>query len=226
MNSEKGDVISDLPDALICYILSFLPTKEAASVLAKRWKHLLAFVPNLDFDDSSYFHPPMKWEKIRKNSSRFTCFVDSVLALQATTNAPLNRFHVKCRKVEDVYYVFDWIPKVLKRGVLDIDVYISMGRSLYLCHLPSKIFVSKTLVRLKIKIMDGFYIKVKVMFVFRNLRLHLDNFVIKVIMFNKLLAGCNAFEELVLHNWNWHSEDEPCSVTVSTPTNVQKFARR
>ncbi|KAG7544181.1 F-box domain [Arabidopsis thaliana x Arabidopsis arenosa] len=222
------DLISGLPDALICHILSFLPTKEAASttVLAKRWKPLLAFVPNLEFDDSFYFHPPMTYKERRKNSEDFMRFVDSVLALKAKAQAPLNRFHVKCEDVVDQYWVLEWIPKVLKRGVLDIDLRIptSLGycsRSSFYT-LPSNIFVSKTLVKLKIEFEDGVNIYVKGDVSLPKLKiLHLDYFQTDTSTFNKLISGCHVLEELVLINlkWNWnYLEPQPCSVIVSVPT--------
>ncbi|GAU38249.1 hypothetical protein TSUD_119290 [Trifolium subterraneum] len=50
------DRISELPDPILCHILSFLPTKFAAttSILSKRWKPLWLSVQTLDFDDKTF----------------------------------------------------------------------------------------------------------------------------------------------------------------------------
>ncbi|KAG7544184.1 FBD domain, partial [Arabidopsis thaliana x Arabidopsis arenosa] len=146
---------------------------------------------------------------------------------------PLKRFHVKCKDVVDQYWVLEWIPKVLKRGVLDIDLHIPSSRdycensSFY--PLPSKIFESKTLVRLKIQFQDGVSIHVKRGVSLPKLKtLHLDYFRIDTGTFNKLLSGCHALEELVLVNLMWgdSSEPEACPVTVSIPTLKRlKFCR-
>ena len=44
------DRISDLPDEIICHILSYLPPKQIAltSLLSKRWKPLWLAMPNAD----------------------------------------------------------------------------------------------------------------------------------------------------------------------------------
>ncbi|XP_010468632.1 PREDICTED: putative F-box/LRR-repeat protein At3g44080 [Camelina sativa] len=51
--------IDSLPDDLLVQMLSFLPTKQAAStsLLSKRWKTLFSLCHNLDCDDSIFFHP-------------------------------------------------------------------------------------------------------------------------------------------------------------------------
>ncbi|XP_010475394.1 PREDICTED: putative F-box/LRR-repeat protein At4g00320 [Camelina sativa] len=214
---DYGDIISGLPDDILCHILTFLPTKEAASTtaLAKRWKPLLKYVPNLDFDDSIYFHP-----RRSKDSTSFMIFVNGVLALQE--NAALKRFHLKCEDDVDESQVLDWIPKVLKRGVLDIDLHLSSSRNCAysLNTLPSEIFVSKTLVRLKIQFRSGVSIEVDGDISLPKLKtLHLDCFRIDTPMFNKLLSGCRALEELVLVNlmWDERVEPKPYFATVSIP---------
>ena len=49
------DRLSNLPDSLLCHILSFLPTNEAVvtSILSSRWKTLWTLVPKIDFQDTS-----------------------------------------------------------------------------------------------------------------------------------------------------------------------------
>ncbi|XP_010436888.1 PREDICTED: putative F-box/LRR-repeat protein At5g41630 [Camelina sativa] len=231
MESENKDRISDLPDALICHILSFLPTKEAVStsVLAKKWRPLFVDVPSLDIDDSNCRKPPMSYEEKRTNGASFMRFVDRVLALQG--NAPIKRFQLVGSDVVSELWVLDWVPKVLRRGVSDIHLNMSSHwenfESPKFNPLPPEMFVSKTLVRLTIIFERGVNISVKGDVSLPKLKtLHLNYFKITTSMFNKLLSGCHSLEELVLTNLMWAKSLKHDVVFISIPTLKRlKFCR-
>lgn len=50
VNADEIDRISELPDPLLCHILSFIPTKEAAvtSLLSTRWRYIFTSLPDID----------------------------------------------------------------------------------------------------------------------------------------------------------------------------------
>ncbi|KAI4356395.1 hypothetical protein L6164_000422 [Bauhinia variegata] len=51
-NNENTDRISELPDDLLCHILSYLPTRDVirTSILSNRWRSVWTLVPVLNFD--------------------------------------------------------------------------------------------------------------------------------------------------------------------------------
>ncbi|XP_040361864.1 F-box/FBD/LRR-repeat protein At3g52680 [Rosa chinensis] len=59
----REDRISELPKALVCHILSFIPTIEAVrtTVLSKRWNDMWTSVTSLDFDDDRERLPVLYW---------------------------------------------------------------------------------------------------------------------------------------------------------------------
>ncbi|CAA7039040.1 unnamed protein product [Microthlaspi erraticum] len=140
------DHVSSLPNELLCHILSFLTTKEAAltSVLSKRWLNLLAFVPNLVLDDSMFLHPEECKREREGIVQSFEDFVDRVLALQG--HSSIKRFSLKCENGVDKDRVNRWICNVLHRGVSDLELFIFDHRYV----LPQETFVSRTLLKLKL----------------------------------------------------------------------------
>lgn len=131
------DRISSLPDGVISHILSFLPLKKAAltSVLAKRWRILFAFSPNLDLVDDK-----------DENRQSFVDFVDRVLAVSG--NSPIKKFTLRCREGFEPAHINRWIRDVLNRGVLDLDLRLFVhGYSL-----PFEVFTCKTVVNLTLSV--------------------------------------------------------------------------
>ncbi|KAG7634935.1 F-box domain [Arabidopsis suecica] len=140
------DLVSSLPDDLLGHILSLLTTKEAAltSILSKRWRYLIAFVPYLEFDDSAFLNPEEGKQTREGTRQSFIDFVDRVLALHG--DSPIRKFSLKCKTGVDLDLLNQWICNVLQRGVLLIDLSMDLGhRCMFI-----EIFMSRTLVELKL----------------------------------------------------------------------------
>jgi hypothetical protein len=194
------DIISTLPDAIICHILSFLHTKEsvATSVLSKRWIHLWRSVPVLDFrnveldDRETYFC--------------FNEFVYSVL---------LSRNSIKSYCIDIWYHdpdlahlgipnVIKWINYVVQHGVEHLEIYI--GGVDFITKFPISILSCRTLVVLKFEalVVKGF----------SSIRLpSLKSLRFQDIKFTNvrdlllLLAGCPILEDLQAGHLSFDSED-------------------
>ncbi|XP_006283699.2 F-box/LRR-repeat protein At1g52650 isoform X1 [Capsella rubella] len=197
------DNVSNLPDGVLCHILSFLTTKEAAltSILCKRWRNLLAFVPNLDIDDSVFLHPEEGKEDRYEIQQSFMDFVDRVLALQG--NSPVNRFSLKYRTDFDSHRVDSWISKAMARGVSELDVLIIFYR-VDCFMLSSKAFKSRNLVSLKLNSVgidwlarDIFLPMLKTLYL-RSVRLAVDEC---------FFQALPALEELSLVGIYWRDKD-------------------
>ncbi|CAA7016730.1 unnamed protein product [Microthlaspi erraticum] len=150
--AQKMDRIGNLPDEILCHILSFLPTKQAAltSSLSKRWLNLWTHVPDLDIDDSIFLHPEVGKGERDEIRQSFVDFVDKVMALQG--DSPIKKLSLKCITGFDPYHANRWIRNMLKRGVSDLNLYTDFFfkdiEPDYV--LPDEIYISKTLVNLKI----------------------------------------------------------------------------
>ncbi|CAA7016741.1 unnamed protein product [Microthlaspi erraticum] len=136
------DGISDLPDEIVCRILSFLPIEEAAltSVFSKRWRNLFAFSPDLHvrYVDIHSWNP--------KGNKSFTDFMDRVLSVSG--NSTMRKFSMKIRQSVESSHLSRWMTKVLSRGILVIDLDILTKDEITV--LPLEIFTSKTIVELKL----------------------------------------------------------------------------
>ncbi|KAL0000860.1 hypothetical protein SO802_014641 [Lithocarpus litseifolius] len=108
------DRISDLPDFLICHILSFLPTKKAiaASILSSGWRLLWTLVPKIDLRDNL---------RILKTPVTFTYIAYRFLALH--TALLLRNFRLTLFTPCKPFHLDTWIRTVIGRKSDDDEKY-------------------------------------------------------------------------------------------------------
>jgi hypothetical protein len=133
------DRISDLPDSILGHILSFLPTKQAAttSILSKRWKSVWLSVLSLNFDEEPF-----------KNCSSFQNFV--YLTISLLRDNSINSFTFKCSRGSNFNQRdYNQILKfAMERGVESLE--FDMSERSRVIKLPTNILNMKTLRVLKL----------------------------------------------------------------------------
>ncbi|EOA11954.1 hypothetical protein CARUB_v10012772mg [Capsella rubella] len=144
-----------LPDDLLIQILSFLPTKQAAStsLLSKRWRTLFAFSHSLDCDDSIFFHP----ETSKPKSYRHFVYIQHWLCKGGNR---IKKFSLKINerlcfsklnnlRIGHGRLVLDRrICNAIEQGVSEL--HICFETMLWDRDLPTKVFTSTTLVKLSL----------------------------------------------------------------------------
>ncbi|EYU44917.1 hypothetical protein MIMGU_mgv1a025728mg [Erythranthe guttata] len=127
------DRLSDLPDSVICHILSFLPTKFSVrtSILSQRWRFLWSYVPNL------YFH--------LENQG----IINRVMLLRRART--INAFHLDRGTEWSAYQLQTWITFAVMRGVQRLNLCLQDEETFPEHNLPVSLFTCKTLVDLRLR---------------------------------------------------------------------------
>ncbi|KAL5063109.1 hypothetical protein RYX36_024846 [Vicia faba] len=149
LKEVENDMISSLPDPILCHILSFLPTRTSVaklSLVSRRWRHLWKHLRAFHFDDSD-------WNgEFRKMFKRFAFFVNAVLSLRKSRD--IRKFHLSCT-ISDVYRfpadcVDVWLDAAMGPHLEELDLTIDNITGARLCLLPHSFFNCTNLVSLSL----------------------------------------------------------------------------
>lgn len=207
---QRRDRISNLPDALLCHILSFLPTKFAlgTSILSKRWRYLWTSVPILDFDDDLLLNrnaaTPVELEE---RTIMFLNFVDRVLFHSDVSSVQKFRLLYYGSRLDSVY---SWICTALGRRVQELDLNFLMLHGDI--ELPPMFFISKTLV--VVKLWHAIFLDIQFGFQVSRFSILGQSEYSNHDSIQKRLSGCPILEELLIER---EEEDNQLVLHVSVP---------
>ncbi|KNA08447.1 hypothetical protein SOVF_162580 [Spinacia oleracea] len=187
------DYISSLPNAIISYILSYLPTKTAVStsILSKRWQYVWPDVPALDFSEMPDYlsHEDLSDEQL----IHYRNFVDNVLSRNDVPD--VRCFTLNSYSTQDYESAKSWVSAAQGRETSELSIKINCSDTFY-C--PREFVSRQRLVILKLggftigDMGDSFHLpNLKVLHLV-SLRLNGDLFL------KKLILGCTALKELLI----------------------------
>ena len=135
--ASSKDRISELPEAVLSHILSFLPTKYSlrTSILSTRWKNIWASVPNVDICDEA-----------TSDKTGFMAFVDRIMF--SPHSSSIRKFRLHCSSVDDFSRIESWVCSAIQRNAAEVDLRVEPSEELF--ELPRPVIISKTLEVLKL----------------------------------------------------------------------------
>lgn len=123
------DRISELPDEILVYILSFLTVKEAAdtSVLSRRWLSLWTCIPRLDFEATKPLDEVASQIKLRKrHMKKYLRWVNGTL--QMCKVQKLGQFRICFDLNKFVQHEIDkWLEFAFSRNVQILELDLNKG---------------------------------------------------------------------------------------------------
>ncbi|CAI0397923.1 unnamed protein product [Linum tenue] len=231
------DRLSSLPDEILSYIISFLPTKFAVgtAVLGRRWKHLWTRVCNLDFDNTIWgCHGAKSRHRKPSCSTRrdkyfgFCRFVDRVLSEHKNLDS-LKRLSLHFEEGYPYSYGnrYLWLKMELGSGSLleEIDVNFKAedgtGPTFPMHRLPEFFY---TLKHLRVLKLDGVVMETGSSVFLPNMK-NLQLLRVKIVdgeSLGRLLSGCPALETAHLETDHMKIDEylhrkEECKLIASLP---------
>ncbi|XP_027368605.1 FBD-associated F-box protein At2g26860-like [Abrus precatorius] len=143
------DMISQLPDEVLCHILSFLQSKEsiATCLLSKRWRFLWTMVPTFDFVCSSSIPPT--FGLVCSSSIVKTKPQDKFLSLRKTQR--ITRFRLKCKNHRCCSPLIQkWISSAVDGKVEHLNISLAPEQVVFTLSC-NPLFTCTTIVTMKLK---------------------------------------------------------------------------
>jgi hypothetical protein len=205
---DTKDIISELPEGVLLYILSFLPTKDAVrtTILAKTWRYLWTHLSVFDFEVFCYQHGSKEKHKSEN------CLIDQVDKLLQRSNC-VERLCIKVRGTIDAQKATSLLSSTFLHKVLDLKLSIEDINAMFV--LPNSFSASQSLNNLYLEF--GFNLHIGDNICFPSLKtLYLSS-----IRFaneksaQRLLSGCPVLQELTLYRCSWLNVKQ-INVTMST----------
>ncbi|KAK1683299.1 hypothetical protein QYE76_044147 [Lolium multiflorum] len=135
----NADRLSDLPDGLIHYIMSFLTVREAVqtSMLSRRWEDLWCSMPFISIDEqdfrpsaiglgSEYLDDDYEDEfEDDIDYARFEDFVTNLLMFHSAPTLDSFRFHAVCHAVShrEIKFINSWLCRCIKRCPKVVEIH-------------------------------------------------------------------------------------------------------
>ncbi|CAA7015381.1 unnamed protein product [Microthlaspi erraticum] len=181
------DKISELPDALLVKILSFVPTKVAVStsILSKRWDFVWMLLPRLEFSD--------RYSSLAK-SERLQCFLDRNLPLHRAM--VIESFCLKLGKHSVGSSSNLWVQVATSRHLRELEICVHSWENKYI--LSSSVYTCKSLLILKLSgdiLMD--VPRMACLPSLKSLQLY-DMRRVDDKSFQRLLSSCPVLEDLLV----------------------------
>jgi hypothetical protein len=218
------DRISNLPESLLCHILSFLRTKEAVvtSILSSRWKTLWTLVPNLDLDDDKFgwesYRPYWEQSPDQDQDQDQLSFADVLSRIWVLRESnPLKTFRLHWRCECDPILVDRWVRTAIAHDLEELNLYLCLAQPFYL---PCTLFsYAKTLLVLKLTGCNIFIDTPSSFLGFPSLKiLHLEGVnSANQDSFSRLLSCCPVLQDLFIQT-NYFDSKKDCNFKIIVPT--------
>nr|VDD17486.1 unnamed protein product [Brassica rapa] len=176
--------ISQLPDPLICHVLSLLSTKEAVgtSILSTRWRNLWLWVHRFELSHWEFldFNAFVSFGNRYFDSTRLSCIHNLKLTIDEN----------------EASYLTPWIDALVKSKIQHLCVRRTGGGSSF-HEMPLSLYVCETLVSLKLvqlTLVDTEFVSLPCL---KTMHLY-NNMYPKETTFERLVSSCPVLEDLMI----------------------------